>query len=251
MSGHSKWSTIKRKKGAADAKRGKLFSKLIKEITIAARQGGGDPGGNPRLRTVVEKARAANMPNDNIERAIRRGTGELEGTTYEETTYEGYGPNGVAMLIETMSDNKKRTVAEIRHIMTKGGGTLGEAGCVSWLFQRKGVLVFDKASIDQEKVMDISIDAGAEDIKDSEETLDVITKPDDFERVKKACENAGLKPVEADIQMIPQSTVRLEGEDAAKMLKLMEALEDHDDVRNVYANFDIDLRLMEKELNLR
>lgn len=248
MSGHSKWSTIKRKKGAADAKRGKLFSKFIKEITIAARQGGGDPGGNPGLRTAIDKARGVNMPSDNIERAIKRGTGELEGISYEESTYEGYGPNGVALMVETLSDNKKRTVAEIRHIITKAGGSLGEAGCVSWMFNRKGMLIFDKESVNQDKLMDVAIDAGAEDIKDSEETFDVITRPDDFETVKSACERAGLKPAEAGIQMIPQSMIKLEGDAATKMIKLMEDLEDHDDVQDVYANFDIDAEVMEKEL---
>lgn len=248
MSGHSKWSTIKRKKGAADAKRGKVFSKYIKEITVAARHGGGDINGNPRLRAVVEKAKAVNMPNDNIDRAIKRGTGEMEGVTYEEATYEGYGPNGVAILIETLSDNKKRTVAEIRHIMTKGGGALGESGCVSWMFKRKGILIFDKEKIDQDKLMDVAIEAGAEDIKDSEETLDVITNPDDFHNIKEACDKAGFQPAEADVQMIPQSQIKLDGEDATKMLKLMEALEDNDDVQNVYANFDIDTKLMEKEM---
>ena len=249
MSGHSKWATIKRKKGALDAKRGKLFSKLIKEITVAARLGGGDPAGNPRLRAVIEKAKEANMPADNIERAIQRGTGELEGASYEETTYEGYGPGGVAMLIETTSDNKKRTVAEIRHIMAKGGGSLGEAGCVSWMFHRKGVIVFDKEGVDEEKLMEIAIDAGADDIKDTGTTLDIITSPDNFESVKEACIKAGFKPSEADIQMVPQTTIRLEGDEAIKMLKLMEMLEDHDDVQRVYANFDIDEKIMERELD--
>lgn len=248
MSGHSKWSTIKRKKGAADSKRGKIFSKLIKEITIAAREGGGSPDTNARLRTMIDKAKGANMPNDNIERAIKKGTGELAGVSYEAATYEGYGPNGVALMVETLSDNKKRTVSEVRHILTKGGGSLGESGCVSWMFSRKGSLIFDKESVNQDKLMDTAIEAGAEDIKDSDETLDVVTTPEDFERVKKACVDAGFKPAEADIQMIPQNTIKLEGEDATKMIKLMEALEDHDDVQNVYANFDIDTNVIEKEL---
>ncbi len=248
MSGHSKWSTIKRKKGAADAKKGKVFSKIIKEITIAARSGGGDVTGNARLKMAVAKAKEANMPNDNVERAIKRGTGELEGVNYEESIYEGYGPNGVALLIETLTDNKKRTVAEIRHLFSKAGGSLGEVGCVAWMFNRKGILIFDKENVDQEKLMDTAIEAGAEDIKDAGETFDVLTTPDSFETVQTACESAGLTSAEADIQMIPQNMIRLEGDDAVKMLKLMELLEDHDDVQNVYANFDIDAEVMEKEL---
>lgn len=248
MSGHSKWATIKHKKGAADAKRGKTFSKLIKEITVAARQGGGDITANAHLRTVVDKARAANMPNDNIDRAIKRGTGDLEGVTYDQSTYEGYGPNGVAILIETLTDNKNRTVAEVRHIMMKGGGSLGASGCVAWMFNRKGMIVFDKEAVNQDKLMNVAIEAGAEDIKDTGDTLDVITAPEDFDAVKKACEAEGLKPAVADVQMVPQNTIRLEGADATKMLKLMEALEDHDDIQNVYANFDIDLKVMEKEM---
>lgn len=248
MSGHSKWSTIKRKKGAADAKRGKIFSKIIKEITIAARQGGGDIDANARLRMIVSKAKGANMPADNIDRAIKKGTGELEGVNYEETTYEGYGPGGIAILIETLSDNKKRTVAEIRHTLTKAGGSLGESGCVAWMFSKKGIVVFDKGSVDHEKVMEVAIEAGAEDIKDSDDILEVITSADDFDKVTCACESAGLKADEADIQMIPQNTIKLEGDAATKMLKLMEMLEDNDDVQNVYANFDIDADVMEKEL---
>lgn len=249
MSGHSKWSTIKRKKGAADAKRGKIFSKLIKEITIAAREGGGDVSTNARLRTIMDKAKAANMPNDNIDRAVKRGTGELEGVSYEAATYEGYGPNGVAIMIETLSDNKKRTVAEIRHLIAKHGGALGESGCVSWMFSRKGMIIFDKEAVNQEKLMDVIIEAGAEDIKDTDDTFDITTTPDDFETIKKACIDAGFTPAEADVQMIPQNTIKLEGEDAAKMIKLMEALEDHDDIQNVYANFDIDVAIMERELD--
>jgi len=248
MSGHSKWSTIKRKKGVVDAKKGKVFSKIIKEITIAARCGGGDTTGNARLKMAVAKAKEANMPNDNVERAIKRGTGELEGVNYEESIYEGYGPSGIALLIETLTDNKKRTVAEIRHLISKAGGSLGEVGCVAWMFNRKGILIFDKENVDQEKLMDTAIEAGAEDIKDADETFDVITTPEDFETVQAACQAAGLTSAEADIQMIPQNTIRLEGDDAIKMLKLMELLEDHDDIQNVYANFDIDAEIMEKEL---
>jgi len=249
MSGHSKWSTIKRKKGAADAKRGKVFSKYIKELTVAAKMGGGDPETNPRLRTVIDKAKSVNMPNDNIERAIKKGTGELDGVNYEDVIYEGYGPNGVALFITVLTDNKNRTVAELRHLLSKNNGSLGENGCVAWMFTKKGTLIFDKGSVDEEKLMDTAIEAGAEDIKDSGDTFDVITTPESFDAVKKACEDAGLTPAEADVAMIPQNTIKLEGDDAAKMLKLMEAIEDHDDVQDVYANFDIDANVMEKELS--
>ncbi len=245
MSGHSKWATIKHKKGAADAKRGKLFSKFIKEIAVAAKMGGGDTDKNPRLRTVVEKARAANMPNDNITRAIKRGTGELEGVTYEEITYEGYGPGGVAMLIEVLTDNSKRTVAELRHLISKGNGNLGEAGCVAWMFNKKGVLTFDK-NVDEGKLMEVALEAGAEDIKDLGDGFDVITDPSAFETVKTACTGAGLTPIEAAVEMVPQNEIKLTGDDAQKMLKLMDMLEDHDDVQNVFANFDIDSSEIEK-----
>jgi len=245
MSGHSKWATIKHKKGAADAKRGKLFSKFIKEIAVAAKMGGGDPDKNPRLRTVIEKARGANMPNDNVARAIKRGTGELEGVSYEEITYEGYGPSGVAMLIQCLTDNSKRTVAELRHLMSKGGGNLGEAGCVAWMFNKKGVLTFEK-SVGEEKLMDAALEAGAEDIRDLDTAFDVITDPNSFDSVKTACVKAGLNPLEANLEMVPQNEIKLSGDDARKMLNLMEALEDHDDVQNVFANFDIDAGEMEK-----
>jgi YebC/PmpR family DNA-binding regulatory protein len=229
-----------------DAKKGKVFSKLIKEIAVAAKMGGGDPDKNPRLRTVIDKARAVNMPNDNVSRAIKRGTGELEGVTYEELTYEGYGPSGVAMLISVLTDNNKRTVAELRHLMTKGGGNLGEAGCVAWMFNKKGVLTFD-SSATEEKLMEVALDAGAEDIRDlGGGSFDVVTDPSAFDAVKKACETAGLKPIEAGVEMVPQNEISLSGEEARKMLNLMEALEDHDDVQNVYANFDIDASEMEK-----
>lgn len=245
MSGHSKWSTIKHKKGAADAKRGKLFSKLIKEITIAARIGGGDPSGNPRLRTVLDKARAANMPKDNVERAIKKGTGELEGMQLEEVTFEGYGPAGVAVLVETLTDNRNRTVAELRHIFEKSGGNLGAAGCVGWMFTKHGILTFDKA-VGEEALMETALEAGAEDIRDEEDTFSVITNPSNFEPVKQACESHGLKYLEAALSMVPQNTVSLDRDGAAKMLKLMDALEDHEDVQNVYANFDIDTKMMEE-----
>lgn len=246
MSGHSKWATIKRKKGAADAKRGQLFSKLIKEITVAARAGGGDINGNARLRSVVEKAKAGNMPADNITRAIKKGTGELEGVNYEESWYEGYGPGGTAVMLECLTDNKKRTVAEIRHLFTRFGGNLGEAGCVGWMFTRRGVLTFDKKAVSEAQLMDTAIEAGAEDIRDAQVAYEIVTDPSAFEAVRNACEKKGWKPIEAGIQMDPQNAVQLAGGDAEKMLKLMEALEDHDDVQHVYANFDIDAQEMEK-----
>lgn len=246
MSGHSKWATIKHKKGAADAKRGKVFSKLIKEITVAARVGGGDPDGNASLRTILDKARAANMPNDNIVRAIKKGTGNLEGFSYDEVTFEGYGPGGVAMLVETLTDNRNRTVAELRHLFAKMGGNLGEAGCVGWMFTKCGVLTFNKGQNTEELLMSVAIDAGADDIRDEEDLLSVITVPGRFEAVKAACEKSGLKAVEASVQMVPQNTVKLQRNDAEKMLKLMDALEDHDDVQNVYANFDIESKLIEE-----
>lgn len=245
MSGHSKWSTIKHKKGAADAKRGKLFSKLIKEITIAARVGGGDPDGNPRLRTVLDKARQANMPKDNVERAIKKGTGELEGFTFEEVTFEGYGPAGVAVMVETLTDNRNRTVAELRHLFEKGGGNLGAAGCVGWMFTKRGVLTFDK-SVGEEALMNTALEAGAEDISEEEGIFTVVTDPANFDAVKAACDKAGLKYIEASLSMVPQNTVKLDRNAAEKTLRLMDALEDHDDVQNTYANFDIDAKTMEQ-----
>ena len=248
MSGHSKWSTIKRKKGAADAKRGKIFTRLIKELTIAARMGGGSPDANPRLRTAIAAAKAENMPKDNIERAIKKGTGELEGTTYEEFVYEGYGPGGVAIMVEIMTDNKNRTAAEIRHIFTKNNGNLGETGCVSWIFEKKGTIVYEKKDVDEEKLMDIALDAGAEDITDDENNMVVLTDPKDFYTVKEKIDQAEGLPeyILAEITMVPQNTVKVEGKEAEQMLRLMEALEDSDDVQNVYANFDIPESEMEK-----
>jgi len=245
MSGHNKWSSIKHKKGAADAKRGKIFSKLIKEITLAARVGGGDPNGNASLRTILDKARAANMPKDNVERAIKKGTGELEGFALEEVTFEGYGPAGVAVMVETLTDNRNRTVAELRHIFEKSGGNLGAAGCVGWIFSKHGVLTFDKA-VGEETLMNTVLEAGAEDIKDEEDTFTVMTDPASFETVKAACDKSGLKYIEASLSLIPQNTVKLDHSGAEKMLKLMDTLEDHDDVQNVYANFDIDAKIMEE-----
>jgi len=245
MSGHSKWSTIKRKKGALDAKRGKMFTKLIKEITVAARMGGGDPESNSRLRTAIATAKAENMPKDNIERAIKKGTGELEGTQYEELVYEGYGPGGVAVLVEVMTDNKNRSIAEIRHIFTKYGGNLGENGCVSWMFDKKGSLVFSKDQVSEDDIMAIALESGADDIKETEKEYEVIVDPQEFETVKEAFDKSGISYLVAEIGMIPQNTISLEGKDAERMLKLMDALEDSDDVQHVYANFDISEDIME------
>ena len=247
MSGHSKWSTIKRKKGAIDAKRGKAFTKIIKEITLAARLGGGDVEGNSRLRQAIMAAKEENMPKDNIERAIKKGLGSGEGAAnYEEITYEGYGPGGVAVLVEIMTDNKNRTVAEIRHILSKHGGNLGENGCVAWIFNKKGAIVIDKKIIDEDALMELALDAGAEDVISDGNEFEVITDPSSFEKVKKVIDEKGIKHLEARIGMIPSNTVKLEMNKAEQMLKLMEKLEDNDDVQNVYANFDIDDDVMEK-----
>jgi YebC/PmpR family DNA-binding regulatory protein len=246
MSGHSKWSTIKHKKSKEDARRGKIFTKLIKEITVAARMGGGDPNGNPRLRAAIQAAKAENMPKENIERAIKKGTGELPGVAYEEATFEGYGPGGVAVLVEILSDNRKRTVADIRHIFAKHAGNLGEAGCVSWMFEKKGLIAFEKDKVDEEKLMDVALEAGALDVRETEKEYEVLTAPSDFEKVKKKLEEAQLVPAYAEISMIPQTTVRLTGKEAQQMLKLMESLEDSDDVQHVYANFDIPDEEMER-----
>ncbi|MGO9565968.1 MAG: YebC/PmpR family DNA-binding transcriptional regulator [Desulfomonilaceae bacterium] len=239
MSGHSKWSTIKHKKGAADAKRGKMFSKLIKEISIAARMGGGDLDGNPRLRTAVNTARAANMPKENIDRAIKRGTGEIEGVTYEEMTYEGYGPGGVAVIVEVLTDNKNRTVAEVRHIFDKYNGNLGESGCVSWMFDKKGVVVVLAEGLSEDEVMELAVDAGAQDVKTEGHAFEITAEPLDFEAVRKAVEDKGWKVELAEISMIPQNTVKLEGKRAEQMLKMMDALDDNEDMQKVFANFDI------------
>jgi YebC/PmpR family DNA-binding regulatory protein len=246
MSGHSKWSTIRRKKGAADAKRGKIFTKLIKEISIAARLGGGDPEGNPRLRAAIAGARAENMPKENIERAIKKGTGELEGTTYEELIYEGYGPGGVAVMVEVLTDNKKRTISEIRHHFSRHNGNLGEDGCVSWIFNQKGLIFFDKNKVEEERLIEVVLDAGAEDVREREREFEVITGPDRYEDVKRAIEEAGLQYSFAEVTMVPQSTVQLRGKEAEQMLKLMEGLEDSDDIQRVYANFDIPDDVMER-----
>jgi len=239
MSGHSKWHSIKHKKGALDAKRGKLFTKFIKEITVAARSGGGDPDANARLRKAINDAKAGNMPNDTIDRAIRRGTGEEEGVNYEEITYEGYGPGGVALMVQSLTDNRNRTVAEIRHIFSKNGGNLGESGSVGWMFEKKGYIVVEKAAKSEEELFELAIDAGADDLRDDVDNFEIITSPDAFDGVLTAVKGAGVDPQVAEVEMVPQNYIKLEGADARQMLKLMEALEDHDDVQKVSANFDI------------
>lgn len=246
MSGHSKWHTIKHKKGALDAKRGKIFTKLIKEITVAARTGGsGDVDANARLRKAVTDAKGLNMPNETIDRAVKRGTGALEGVAYDEITYEGYGPGGVAVLVETMTDNRNRTVAEIRHIFSKNGGNMGEAGSVAWMFDKKGYIVVDKAAKSEDELFEIAIEAGADDMQDEGDVFEIFTTPDSFEAVSDAIQAAGLEPQAAEISMIPQNYIALTGQDAKTMMKLYEALDDNDDVQKVYANFDIDESEME------
>ena len=246
MSGHSKWSTIKRKKGAIDAKRGKIFTKLIKEITVAARMGGGDIDANPRLRTAVLAAKYENMPKDNIDRAIKKGTGGLEGVNYEEILYEGYGPGGVAVLVETMTDNKNRTVADVRHFFSKSGGNLGESGCVGWMFDKKGVITVDKGAITEEQLMELALEAGAQDVVEEDSSFQVITAPEDLNMVAEGLSKASVAYQEAAISMVPKNTVEVTEEKTARsLLKLLENLEDHDDVQKVHANFDIADELME------
>ena len=239
MSGHSKWSSIKHKKGATDAKRGKIFTKLIKEITVAARFGGGDPAANPRLRTAIQAAKSENMPKDNIERAIKKGTGELEGVNYEESIYEGYGPGGAAIFIESLTDNKNRAVADIRHLLSKAGGNLGSNGCVAWIFEKKGYIVVENDAVDEDTLMEVAIDAGAEDVREDDSNYEIITDPKEFEAVKAAIEAQSLPYIAAEITMLPQSTVNLQGKEAEQMVSLMETLEDCDDVQKVYTNADI------------
>jgi YebC/PmpR family DNA-binding regulatory protein len=248
MSGHSKWHTIKHKKGALDAKRGKLFTRLIKEMTVAARNGGGDVNMNPRLRTVVADAKAANMPAENIKRAIQRGTGELPGVTYEEINYEGYGPGGAAIIIETMTDNKNRTVGEIRHLLAKYNGNLGSENSVAWMFSKKGYMVIEKAGVDEEKLMEAVLEAGADDFRDDGDSYEVTSEPAAFEAVKEAVKALNIEPVTAKVAMLPQNYIKLEGKEASQMLKLMEAVEDHDDVQNVWSNFDIEEKEIEASL---
>jgi YebC/PmpR family DNA-binding regulatory protein len=244
MSGHSKWASIKHKKAKVDAQRGRAFTKLIREMTVAARVGGGDPNGNPRLRTAILAAKAVNMPADNIDRAIKKGTGELEGVTYEEITYEGYGPGGVAILVEVMTDNKNRTVGEIRKVFSRHGGNMGESGCVNFLFEKKGHIVVDAAKVDEDKLMSVALDVGAEDMQREEGVFAVTTAPREFEKVRDAIVKAGIHPLSAEISKLPKSTVKLVGKHAEQMLKLMEELEEHDDVQHVYANFDIPEEIM-------
>jgi YebC/PmpR family DNA-binding regulatory protein len=245
MSGHSKWATIKHKKGALDAKRGKIFTRLIKEITMAAKSGG-DADKNPRLRTAIQAAKAENMPADNIKRAVQRGTGELPGATYEEFFLEGYGPGGVAILVEISSDNRNRTVSEIRHVFGKNGGNMAEAGAVSWMFHKKGDIVIPKASAKEDDLMNIVLEAGGEDLKDDGENWEIVTDPSNYEAVLEAVKKAGLTPASASVAMIPQNYIKLEGSHATTMIRLMEALEDYDDVQHVHANFDIDQKLLEE-----
>ncbi len=245
MSGHSKWSTIKRKKGAADAKRGKIFTKLIKEITISAREGGGDPGANPRLRLAIDNAKAANMPADNIERAIKKATGELEGVTYHELMYEGYGPGGVAMLIEVATDNKNRSVAEVRHLLSKYNGSMGENGSVAWMFNRKGIITLPIQNKLEDEIMDIVLEAGAEDLHTEEDFFEVQTDLESFEAVRKALVAANLQIENASLQWIAKNTVNIGGEDAEKVMKIIEAMEDSEDVQNVYSNADFDEDLIQ------
>jgi YebC/PmpR family DNA-binding regulatory protein len=247
MSGHSKWATTKHKKAATDAKRGKIFTKIGKEITVAAKLGGSDITGNARLRTAVAKAKSISLPAENIKRAIQKGTGELPGVSYEEINYEGYGPGGVAVIIEAMTDNRNRTVSEIRNIFSKANGNMGEAGCVSWMFHRKGYLVVGRAKVDEDKLMTLALDAGAEDMQPEDDNFVVTTTQNDFEKVKKVLEDAGVSPEVAEITMIPQTTVKLEGKEAQQMLRLVETLEDNDDVQNVYANFDIPEEILNAE----
>ena len=240
MSGHSKWASIKHKKAATDAKRGKLFTRIIRELAITAREGGGDPDTNPSLRKAVADAKAANMPADNIKRAIMKGTGQLEGVSYEEMSYEGYGPGGVAVYIETLTDNKNRTVSEVRHIFSKHGGNLGESGSVAWMFQRKGYFVVDQSQASEDVLMDIILEAGAEDLKEDGSNFEIFTAPEDYEAVEKALKENDIEIDTSSISMVPQNYVRLQGKQAEQCLKLMDALEEQDDARNVWANFDID-----------
>jgi YebC/PmpR family DNA-binding regulatory protein len=248
MSGHSKWHTIKHKKGAADARRGKVFTRIIKELTVAARAGGGDPDSNPRLRTIVAEAKSVNMPAENIKRAIQRGTGELPGVSYEEATYEGYGPGGAAVIIECLTDNRNRTVGELRHLLSKNNGNLGETNSVAWMFSKKGYIVVDKKAADEEKLLNVVLDAGGDDLRDDEDTWEIITEPAAFEGVRDAVKSIGIEPSSAEVAMLPQNYVKLEGKEASQMVRLMEALEEHDDVQHVWSNFDIEEKEIEASL---
>ena len=246
MSGHSKWATIKHKKGALDAKRGKIFTRLIKEITMAAKSGGGDPEGNPRLRGAIAAAKAENMPQDNIKRAVQRGTGELPGATYEEITFEGYGPGGVALIADVTTDNRNRTVSEIRHVFGKNGGNLGESGSVAWMFSKKGQIVVPKTAAKEDDLMNIVLENGGDDLNDDGDNWEIITAPASYEAVLEAIKKAGLEVVHSEIGMVPQNYIKLEGPAANQMIRLLEALEDQDDVQNVYSNFDVDQKQLEE-----
>jgi YebC/PmpR family DNA-binding regulatory protein len=248
MSGHSKWHSIKHKKGALDAKRGKIFTRIIKELTVAARVGGGDPGMNPRLRTIIADAKAANMPNDNIAKAIRRGTGEEPGVSYEEVTYEGYGPGGAAVIIETMTDNRNRTVGELRHLLSKHGGNLGESNSVAWMFEKKGYIVVEKSKAEEEALMSAALDAGADDMRDDEDNWEILSAPNALETVREAVKKLGIEPASAQVAMLPQNYIKLEGKTAQAMVRLMDALDDHDDVQHVWSNFDIEEKEIEASL---
>jgi YebC/PmpR family DNA-binding regulatory protein len=248
MSGHSKWHTIKHKKGAADAKRGKIFTRVIKELTVAARNGGGDPNMNPRLRTIIAEAKASNMPRENIERAIRRGTGEEPGVSYEEITYEGYGPGGVAILIQVVTDNKNRSVGEIRHLLGKYNGNLAAENSVAWMFSRKGQVFVEKGKADEEKLLNAALEAGADDMADDDGLWEIVCAPESFEAVRDAVKALGVEPISAEVAMVPQNYVKLQGGEARSMLKLHEMLDDHDDVQHVWANFDIDQQEIEASL---
>ncbi len=244
MSGHSKWAGIKHKKAKVDAQRGRVFTRVIREITVSARLGGGDPAGNPRLRDAIDKAKSANMPQENIIRAIKKGTGELEGVSYEECTYEGYGPHGVAVLLDAVTDNRNRTTAEIRKIFSKFGGNLGEVGCVGWMFNKKGLIQVSAKGVDEEQLLAMALEAGAEDVRGAEQTYEIVTDPKGFGGVKAALEQASFPIEQAEVTMVPQSTVRVEGKVAEQVLRLMDELEEHDDVQHVYANFDIPEEIM-------
>jgi YebC/PmpR family DNA-binding regulatory protein len=246
MSGHSKWATIKHKKGALDAKRGKIFTRVIKEITMAAKSGGGDPDGNPRLRTAIAAAKAENMPQDNIKRAVQRGTGELPGVSYEEITFEGYGPGGVAVIVDVTTDNRNRTVSEIRHAFGKNGGNLGEAGSVAWMFHKKGEIIIPKAAAKEDDLMNIVLEHGGDDLNDDQDNWEIITPPSAFETVLEAVKKAGIEVVHSQVGMVPQNYIKLEGAAANQMIRMLEAMEDHDDVQNVYSNFDVDQKQLEE-----
>ena len=248
MSGHSKWHTIKHKKGAADAKRGKVFTRIIKELSVAARNGGGDPDSNPRLRTIIADAKSVNMPADNIKRAIQRGTGELPGVNYEEITYEAYGPGGVAIMIETLTDNKNRTVGEMRHTLTKYGGNLGESNSVAWMFEKKGYIVVEKTKADEEKLLAAAIDAGADDMQDDGENWEVVSSPESYQPVLDAVKGLGIEPAAAEIALLPKNYIKLEGKAAQQMVRLMDILEEHEDTKKVWTNADIEEKEIEASL---